>query len=524
MGYLPGFDQDVFISYAHLDDDTHFPETSGWVAQFHADLVQYVTGRLGQQAQIWRDCEIRSNEDFDRKIRARLVRTATFLSIMSPSFMKREWCLMELQKFTEQAQQNLGVLFDGEKSRIFKVEKLPTERRNLPVQLQGTGGYKFYRDHPDRPGQAYVFRPILGGDYVREYLQRLEDLAGDIVKVMEGMAGISVSRTGGPQLGVYLAETTSDLDSEASEIRRDLKSRGYAVFPQGDMPYRAADFSAKVREYLSRSVLSVQLVGNEYGMVPEGEREKSNAWLQTELALERGTDPGFRRVIWMPRGVSPADARQQSFLEYLTQDAVQKRAEVLENNLEDVKTTILESLAKAERERQAPRVAVAPTQDTAGTAGVVPSPHEAETLVRIYVICDRLDRKTPDFQALRAFLFDQGYEPLWSRESEAEDITGTEVVQAHAENLAICDACLIYYGRGSANWFHTKLMDLRKNLTRREKPVFAKGVYVAPPQTDDKSELQTHEALVMRAGENFSPDPLAPFLKRIAEASAGKRS
>ena len=55
MGYLPGFDQDVFISYAHLDDDTHFPETSGWVAQFHAALVQYVTGRLGQQAQIWRD-------------------------------------------------------------------------------------------------------------------------------------------------------------------------------------------------------------------------------------------------------------------------------------------------------------------------------------------------------------------------------------------------------------------------------------------------------------------------------------
>ena len=90
--------------------------------------------------------------------------------------------------------------------------------------------------------------------------------------------------------------------------------------------------------------------------------------------------------------------------------------------------------------------------------------------------------------------------------------------------VSSCDACLIYYGRGSANWFHTKLMDLRKNLTRREKPVFAKGVYVAPPQTDDKSELQTHEALVMRAGENFSPDPLAPFLKRIAEASAGKRS
>jgi hypothetical protein len=529
VGYLPGFDEDVFISYAHNDDDTYATETSGWVAQLHSDLDQRVKVHLGAKLRMWRDCEIRNNDDFAKKIPARLIRTATFLSIISPSFMRREWCLRELEEFAAHAQRNEGVLLDDEKSRIFKVEKIPVDRHTLPSQLQGTGSYKFHGADPARPGREHEFRPFLGGEYSRRYFEEMDELAKDIATVMLGMAEKPAAgvEPGATARGVYLAETSSDLDPAASEIRRDLKSRGYLLFPQGDLPYRAKDFSAKAREYLARSVLSVHLIGKEYGFVPEGEAEKSNAWLQSDLALERAQDSAFLRLIWMPPGVAPADGRQQRFVEYLTQDAaVQKGADVLETSLEDLKTAILESLAKVERELQqrrtafrAPAAAPSPAAGSGAAPAETAAPAADDEPLRIYLICDQLDRKSPDFLALRKFLFSQGYEPLLASESGAE----ADPLEEHAENLAICDACLIYYGRGSANWFHAKLMDLRKNLARRERPVFAKGVYLAPPESDDKSEFETHEALVLRGGDSFSPDPLAPFVQRIAAVSADKK-
>src|SRR5712691_5852435 len=92
LGYLPDFDEDVFISYAHNDDDVYAQEPWGWVTRLHQDLEQRVRNYLGSDIRFWRDCEIRNNEDFTSKIFRRLARTATLLSVLSPSFLQREWC------------------------------------------------------------------------------------------------------------------------------------------------------------------------------------------------------------------------------------------------------------------------------------------------------------------------------------------------------------------------------------------------------------------------------------------------
>jgi hypothetical protein len=47
MGYVAGFDEDVFISYAHNDDDVFAPEQWGWVTRLHQDLEQRVRNHLG---------------------------------------------------------------------------------------------------------------------------------------------------------------------------------------------------------------------------------------------------------------------------------------------------------------------------------------------------------------------------------------------------------------------------------------------------------------------------------------------
>ena len=87
MGYLSSFNEDVFISYAHNDDDVYAQEPVGWVTRLHRDLEQRVRSYLGSDTQFWRDSEIRNNDDFTNKILKRLIKTATFLPVLSPSFL-----------------------------------------------------------------------------------------------------------------------------------------------------------------------------------------------------------------------------------------------------------------------------------------------------------------------------------------------------------------------------------------------------------------------------------------------------
>ena len=107
VGFLPDFEEDVFISYAHNDDDIYAQEPWGWVTRLHQDLEQRVRNYLGSDIRFWRDCEIRNNDDFTKKILNRLVRTAAFLSVLSPSFIQREWCRRELDTFAGQADRQL---------------------------------------------------------------------------------------------------------------------------------------------------------------------------------------------------------------------------------------------------------------------------------------------------------------------------------------------------------------------------------------------------------------------------------
>jgi hypothetical protein len=91
-------------------------------------------------------------------------------------------------------------------------------------------------------------------------------------------------------------------------------------------------------------------------------------------------------------------------------------------------------------------------------------------------------------------------------------------VEEHIDNLKSCDACLIFYGQASPKWFNQKLADLRKYLRGRQKPVLAKAVYDSPADGGGDRDVETNEAMVLRGGKVFSPEPLAPFLERLRQS------
>ena len=101
-------------------------------------------------------------------------------------------------------------------------------------------------------------------------------------------------------------------------MKRELRDKGYTVLPNRPLSsLNASDLQTVVREELRRSKLSVHLIGNDYGEIPEG-GEHSMVDIQLKVAGEPGSNEISRsRLIWLPPGLKAAERRQQEFLDRL---------------------------------------------------------------------------------------------------------------------------------------------------------------------------------------------------------------
>ena len=54
MTYVPGYEHDVFVSYAHFDNEEDSQDVR-WVSRFQADLKNALRQRLGEDPEIFYD-------------------------------------------------------------------------------------------------------------------------------------------------------------------------------------------------------------------------------------------------------------------------------------------------------------------------------------------------------------------------------------------------------------------------------------------------------------------------------------
>jgi TIR domain len=529
MSYLrPEFEYDVFISYAHNDDQPVLGEK--WVTELDNELRTLVLEYLGQEPAFWRDPDIRNNEDYREKIAARLAKTATLLTVVSESFFERPWCQLELEEFCRNAESRLGLRV-GEKVRIFKVFKSEINRQTFPKHFEGTERYVFYGKVPDESDKGiHTYRPSFGGQQRRLYYFALDELAKDIVATLRLIREVTAQggtapttpatvQSGVKPATVYLAETTEDQETARSSIKKELQDRNITVFPQGDLPYRGSQFEPQVREYLQKADLSVHIFGKDAGFVPEG-RQRPHTWLQHDLALERGADQDFRRILWWPSALESPEPRQTEYLQSLQNDvSVQRGAEILRDRLEELKTemlNLLERIKKRKEERLKPpaptpvAVAAGATPAAASAAAPAVATVSGEPLT-IYLIGDAQDVQSPVFQALQNYLLDQGHEPRIAPVCD----NAKEARKNHEMLLQYSDAYLIYFGAGSGQWLQTKLNDFMRLSSKRKTPLMGKATYIAPPLTDEKRTFRSNEAKPIGNGAEFDPKPISDFLQNL---------
>lgn len=86
MAFVPGFEHDVFISYAHTNNPGG--EESGRVTRLHALLAERLRELTDGQLNIWRDTGLARNELFDETLKRRIESSALFLAINSNRLSK----------------------------------------------------------------------------------------------------------------------------------------------------------------------------------------------------------------------------------------------------------------------------------------------------------------------------------------------------------------------------------------------------------------------------------------------------
>jgi hypothetical protein len=436
------YEYGVYISYAHVDDVElagGSEPLAGWVRTLVSQLEEILVQRMGRRdaCKVWFDNRLRGDEALTEEIAAVLERSATFVAIVSPRYLKSAWCLKELELFTRRSAAELA-------RRVFIVEKAPIDRSEIPSVVRDLRGYQFwYRDHDGQAARTFAI-PGPRPDTI-EYFRQIQDLASDLwgeLKDIRLGSSVTVADC------VLLAEVTDDLKFKRREVQRYLEQQGLRVLPKTSYPSRRAEFEAALNVDLARSSLFVQLLGPITGErppdVPDG-----YGWLQLECALRRGC----RVLQWRSPELDLAEIESSRQHELLERETVQA------TSLEEFKRAVAAAVT-----RRVPR------REIRGQSVDRPL---------VFLNSEASDRA---FAAeIRAAIGDRVYwiEPL--RIGSA-----AEIRQDLEQNLMECDAVVLVYGANLGR-AHAQLRQVQKLARLRDRPIRAILVIDAPPA--NKPEL-----------------------------------
>lgn len=491
------FEKDIFISYAHIDNEPLVEGDKGWISEFHRALEVRLAQLLGERPKIWRDTKLDGNHNFNDEIVSQFPKIALLISIITPRYVKSEWCVKELIEFKKASDQNIGLEINN-KSRIFKVIKTPVEIDKHPEDIQGLLGYDFFWIDEETK-RVKEFSKVFGNDNQQHYWSKLDDVAHDIVSLLEDLKAESkeakvVKTSDGKK--VFLAETSFDQKEERETVKRWLMENNYQVFPDANLPLIIDEYSDEVTSLMSDCELSIHMVGNTYGLVPEG-TEKSKTVIQNEIGALLSAEKSLKRVIWSPPGVEGTDSRQLSFLESIkVNPELQKGADYLIATLEELKFAIQDKMAEKEEKSKAANVEGQDIDD-GGPA-------------QVYLICDEADLDS--IIPLEDYLFDQGFDVIVPAfEGEQSDLR-----EDHQENLKNCDAVMIYFGEGNDLWVRTKVRDLMKiSGYGRTKALSNKSILLASPESRTKQRFRSQDIEVVNMLSGFDPELLTNITNQI---------
>jgi len=452
--YLSNYKHDIFISYAIIDDEPFPGADNGWVTTLIKALKNYLGKYLGcsEAFSLWMEPQARGNTAVTPDTLVQLENSATFVLILSPAYLASEWCRLELNAFLANVDDKAG--------RIFVVEHNKVDER--PARLSDLRGYQFWvADDAGKPRILAMPKPNY--DREPEYIQRIDDLARDLVEKLEalktqippdaswlkketsslkGQAEISVIS---PRATVFLAEVTDDLQEHRNQVKRYLEQQNIQVVPDKLYFFPGENAVEQLRETmvadLRQSSLFVQLVSHLNPQRPPG--MSSTPQLQYECAQALA----LPILQWGDSSVIDAES---IFL---------NSAQLLTGSFENFKQYIIQQLDNIEVQREKQRQRQ-------------PLPYDV-----IFINIVPKDKSLADEIGDR--LLEQGIGSGMPLLEKA--MTPAEKRLELENNLQDCDAVIMLYDKSLDDWLGEQLRLCVRMRTRRELPLKVIAVFNQSP-------------------------------------------
>ena len=437
------FEIDILVTYAEKDNEVAKKSEQGWVTQFKKFLELMLLQVLGTKPNI----VIKS--EFDTATAPALDNAAILVTILTKEFAQSGRCLDLVESFYKASSKS-------KINRVFKVLKSPLTLQDQPPRLRDSLGYEMYQ-LDDETGAMKEYLDFFSLEAEKQYWMKMVDLAYDIhetlIVLKEGDNRTEVKNIY-KRKTIYLAESGHDLAIQRNIIKRELIRHGYVVYPNHTLPTKVDELERSIKTDLEECSLSIHLMGNSYGEIPEG-GDRSIMDMQNKLAAEcsfakRQNKQEFSRLIWISQNLRNASDKQKAFIDNLKRDTeAQEGAEILQNPLEDFKNIMREELIDS-LERKS-------VDETGGKS--------------IYLVHDRIDHA--EVGPIQEAIEKSGFKVL----SPAFEGELLDVRKQHIENLRNFDGAIIYKGKVNDQWVRMKVLDLLKAPGfGRKKPIQGKAI------------------------------------------------
>lgn len=508
MALIPGFENDIFISYVHDDNEPEIKGEDGWVDQFH----QYLDRKLKKHDKnitIWWDVKnLRRAERFDDAIAEAINKSAIMLCLYSRRYTKSDYCVMEMNMFHDKASKEASGIDVNNFSRIIPVMMSNIPFEDWPDPLSGTTSFTFHDADDENPY----------GDPLKITAQKFEKqmvaLRNDLVTIMDGLLAdnkgqeklaTASENTKTDAFKVFFSEITDAMYDRRDGIISDLTKSGYQVIIGDESTSPSEAHDKKTREQVNQADLIVNILGDIPGRKIKDAPDSRYVQKQTEISLKSDA----AQLIWLPDTVkieSVQDENHREFLKNIEGRKISEKAyDFVQGNegnlLKLIKDHIDQLLAQRERDQ-------AQESSTGSTAGL-------KVLLETHV---------DDFQQgfkLKKALAKNNIDLIFNQ----EDGDPQENINALYKNIGEAEKFIFLYGNNdNQDWVDVRVKKTLQKLTEFDR--FGQDIYVymAPPDKAPESFKLGNHPLIKVLNYSHSKEVDDQLISDVLEELKGSDS
>jgi hypothetical protein len=440
---------DVFLSYAHADNQHLSFVPTGLISRLHDDLETWAAMSKDPKPDVWRDAKrLEVGELFNPAISEKLKEARVFLPIVSPNWLKSDYCQREFRAFWDRT----GAGQSGD-SRTGVIPVLLTYRmKDVDALKEPFRSLSFSEElRYDLAMPQDLYQRFFGAltTAISERLQR-------IPPVQPAASGPRVF------MAHAVGETGEPLKKAREVIANELITKEFEVVDGiYREKYKAEDIVGEISRSVPSCLAAIHFFGDNLGPILKGDPRQV---VQLQFEEVSRLKPRLQIGYSLPGFKANSDDEEfmQKARKALGTDYWQMEPQKCAANL-------VERLRK-----------------------LLNPPPELPSDNAVYVMYDSTDRDAG--AAVEAYLDNLGFEIL---RVPKEGLSDEEYIKEHQENLLFSQWFYIYHGKAPAEgWSDIKRNETIRAKKKKESRIPFKGVvYLGPEDNPSKQTFKSKGCL-----------------------------